>query len=400
MLKILQTQDFMRDPTQVLARFRAEGPLVSAKIPILGKVWLTTTQAATAHVLKNSSKFTTRKRDGMVVGMSWWMPRILTILSANMLSADEPEHTRLRSIVDKAFHRGAVINLQPRIESIANDLSAKLDLTNEPADLLTGFARPFPLAVICELLGLPKEDHANFMRWASGITTVRGIPSFFVGIYRLRPLVKYIENRIAKVQQGKAQEPGLIQSLVALRDEGDGLSDDELVAMIFLLLLAGHETTTHLISNSMLAFFQNPDQLALLKKEPGMIDLAVEECLRFTSPVQTAKPRYVQNDCMIEGMPVRAGELVLPFLAAANFDPTMFEAAETFDISRKPNRHIEFGTGIHFCLGHQLARHELKIALQTLLDDYQDLQLAVPESDVEWHSRFGLRSLKTLWVRG
>lgn len=169
--------------------------------------------------------------------------------------------------------------------------------------------------------------------------------------------------------------------------------------MVFLLLLAGHETTTHLLSGSVLAFLQNPEQLRLLTADWNRLDLAVEECLRFVSPVQTAKPRFVHADCEIEGIVLKQGSLVMPFLAAANFDPDVFVQPERFDISRKPNRHIEFGTGIHFCLGNQLARLEMKAGLHALFSRWPDLDLAVPDRDIAWNPRFGMRSLKQLPIR-
>ena len=193
---------------------------------------------------------------------------------------------------------------------------------------------------------------------------------------------------------------GLISALLEENAETDDpLSDDELVAMVFLLLLAGHETTTHLLSGSILTLLQHRDQLELLRSDWDRIDLAIEECLRFVSPVQTTKPRFVHRDVEVEGVTLRKGDLVMPFLVAANFDPVIFENPGRFDISRKPNHHMEFGTGVHFCLGHQLARLEMKRGLQIVLADWPNLQLAVEDSELVWNERFGLRSLNKLPVR-
>jgi len=381
----------------MLQQLRDEGPLVRTRIPILGKVWLTTTQAAAASVLKNSENFTVRKRDGRVVGMSWWMPRNLKLLASNMLASDDPDHKRLRSLVDQAFHRREMLSLTENMEKIADGLSVKLFSGASEADLIEGFARQFPLAVICELLGLPPQDRPKFMKWAQGLTRVSGIFSFLAVVWRLKPFTRYIEGQIARVRNEGGS--GLIRELVELQKAEKNISDDELVAMIFLLLLAGHETTTHLISGSMVALFQHPEQKQMLIENWSLLDLAVEEMLRFVSPVQSTKPRFVQNDCEIEGVKVSAGDVVLPFLAASNFDPEIFDRPETFDITRKPNRHMEFGSGVHFCLGHQLARLELKQALRTLLKDFPDLAPAVPVDRLEWNERFGLRSLKSLPVR-
>ncbi|MEM7068496.1 MAG: cytochrome P450 [Pseudomonadota bacterium] len=396
MFKSLQSQSFMRDPVPVLDEMRRKGPLVQARMPMIGKVWFTTTQAAAAQVLKDGERFTVTKKDGKPVGLSWWMPRSLKLLASNMLATDNPDHQRLRGLVDQAFHRREIMNLGEGIRHNAEALSVELLARNRTTDLISGFARPFPLAVICELLGLPQDDRPKFTQWASGLTRVTGMLSFLFIILKLKPFVGYIESRISLAPEDGGE--GLIKELVELKASGEDISNDELVAMVFLLLIAGHETTTHLISGGLLALFQHPEQLDRLKSDWSHLDLAVEEILRFVSPVMSTKPRFVREDCEIEGVSLPAGDVIMPLLIAANYDPDVFENPEKFDISRKPNRHMEFGSGMHFCLGHQLARLELKQALQTLLTDYPDLRLAIPEAEIEWNARFGLRSLKTLPV--
>jgi len=398
MLKKLQTQSFMRNPVPQLTEMRNTGSLVKVSIPILGKVWMTTTQAATAQVLKSSAHFGVRKGDGNVVGLSWWMPRSLKRLTSNMLTSDEPEHTRLRGLVDAAFHRHAVLDMEARISELADEFAQKLFSSRSEADLVMEFARPLPLAVICELLGLPQEDRPKFTKWAEGLTTVKGLFSFLRAIRRLKPLTDYIENRVAEERLNPTA--GLIAELVQDACEEEHLTDEELIAMVFLLLFAGHETTTHLISGGVLALLQDRDQLDFLRSDWSRLDLAVEEILRFVSPVQTTKPRYVKQDCEVEGIALQRGEIVMPFLVAANFDPAVFENPQVFDITRKPNRHVEFGTGMHFCLGHQLARFELKAALRALFETWPNLDLATSASELRWHERFGLRSLKRLPVSG
>lgn len=395
MLKQLQSQSYYRDPFPVIQSMRKSGSLVKTRIPILGKVWLTTTQSATAQILKNSAQFSVRKPDGKVAGLSWWMPTFIQRLANNMLSMDEPEHTRLRSIVDGAFQRRAIADMEAQIRSLSLAQSRLLEASREPVDLIKNYARPFPLAVICELLGLPKQDREQFMAWASGITTVKGLFSFLLALQKLKPMTRYIEMRIEEERREGGN--GLVHDLVSL--ESEELSNDELVSMIFLLLMAGHETTTHLISGGIYALLGNPEQLALLREDTDHIDLAVEELLRFVSPVQTTKPRYVRNDCNIDGVTLKKGDLIMPFLAAANFDPEIFDYPDKLDITRKPNRHMEFGSGPHFCLGNQLARLEMKVALQTLLLGDRTLELAVRSGNVKWSERFGLRALQSLPVR-
>jgi len=396
MLSKLQSQEFMRNPYGLISEMRAEAALVQTRIPIIGKVWLTTNQAAASYVLKNSNNFTVRKANGLVIGLQWWMPKFIRRMASNMLSSDEPDHKRLRSVVDKAFHRRAIMDLDTQVNALAQNYSNQLFNTNRTADMTRQFSRPFPLAVICELLGLPENDREQFMEWASAVTTVTGGFSFLLALNKLRPLMRYVDGQIAAARRDKRQ--GLIGELVKTQDDGDQLSDDELSAMVFLLLLAGHETTTHLISGSVLTLLQHPESLEVLKADWSKLDMVVEECLRFVSPVQSSKPRYVRSDCEVEGVKLKAGDVVMPLLVAANYDPEVFDNPDVFDISRKPNSHIEFGTGIHFCLGHQLARAELKAALRVLFTDYPDLTLAIPNKEIRWHKRFGLRSLVSLPV--
>ncbi|MDJ0613580.1 MAG: cytochrome P450 [Rhizobiaceae bacterium] len=385
----------MKNPAPMLAQFRDEGPFVKSKLPILGQVWFTTTQAAAVQVLKDHERFSVKKADGNVPGLSWWTPKLLTRLTSNMLSSDEPEHKRLRTIVDHAFQRRAVVDMEPLIHQLSTAQRYQLFADGATPDLVTGFARPFPLSVICELLGLPESDRGKFSEWASGITTVSGVLSFLLAIRKLRPLTGYIQDRI--VYEREHGGVGLVHELVS--DPDSDLTDDELMAMVFLLLLAGHETTTHLIAGGAFALFQNPEQLSLLQNNPDKVDIAVEELLRFVSPVQMTKPRFVREDCEIEGVRLQRGDLVMPLLVAANFDPAVFDQPERLDLSRKPNRHMEFGTGIHFCLGHQLARMEMKAALNVLFLGQDPISLAVGLEEIEWHNRPGLRSIKRLPVR-
>lgn len=392
MHKRLQSQTYLNDPLPFIREWQAQGPFIRSKIPILGKVWFTTNQAAAAAVLKNHDMFSVRKSDGKVVGTAWWMPRIVSRLTNNMLASDEPEHTRLRGVADHAFQRRAIGEMDAEIQAIADRFCRALPQTGQPFDLIETFARPFPLAVICQLLGLPDSDHAKFAQWAQGLTNVTGVVSFLFAINKLKPLTRYIENRIAlEREQGGF---GLIHEMVNGSEEA--LSDDELVATVFLILLAGHETTTHLISGGVYMLLKHPDQLALLRSNPELIDLAVEELLRFVSPVQMTKPRYVGEDCMVEGVRLSKGDLIMPLLVAANFDPVVIDNPERFDIRRRPNKHMQFGTGVHFCLGHQLARAEMKAALRTLLCGEISLKLNSPSDMPQWRERLGMRSLKAL----
>jgi cytochrome P450 len=390
------SQDYFRDPAAGIEKLRAVGPVVEVRFPIVGTVWMTTTQDLANQVLRDTKTFTLRK-DGAVAGMQWWMPKIVRTFSNNMLTTDEPGHTRLRSIVDEAFRRRAVLDMEPRILAIAGELADELFADGSPADLVDRYARKLPLSVICELLGLPLADRPKFSAWAGGLTRFTTAFGFLGVIPKILAMKRYMEEQLetARAKGGT----GLIAELVRVEKEGGRISRDEMVAMLFLLLFAGHETTTHLISGSVYELVRNPGLRDWLEGDWSRANLAVEEFLRFVSPVQFTKPRFVRNDVELGGVRLKKGEKVMPMLAAANFDPQANEHPEKLDLERKPNRHVAFGAGIHFCLGHQLARMEGKCALQALLQRWPKLELATQESRIRWRTRAGFRAIEQLPVR-
>jgi cytochrome P450 PksS len=324
------------------------------------------------------------------------MPRILRALANHMLSKDEPDHRRLRDIVDEAFRRRAVLEMEPRILAIADDLAGELFAEGSPADLVDRYARKLPLSVICELLGLPLADRSMFTAWASGFTRFTGTVGLISLIPNILAMRRYLEKQLEAVRKNGGT--GLIAELVRVEREGGQISRDEMVAMVFLLLFAGHETTTHLISGSVYELLRNPGLRDWLEEDWSRAGLAVEEFLRFISVVQFTKPRFIRKDIELGGVQLRKGEKIMPMLAAANFDPQANPRPEKLDLARKPNRHLAFGTGIHFCLGHQLARLEGICALQALFRRWPKLALAVDESRIKWRRRAGLRAIEHLPV--
>jgi cytochrome P450 len=390
------SQEYMRDPVAGIERLRRAGPVVEVKFPIIGKTWITTTHGLAARVLKDSETFTIRRKGGGPAGLQWWMPGFLRALANNMLATDEPQHTRLRSIVDEAFRRRAILAMEPRVQALADELADSLFAEGSPADLVERFARMLPLSVMCELLGLPMADRDKFMGWAGNISRLRGPISFGRLMIGLAAMKGYLEERlrIARAEGGE----GLIAELVRIEKQGGQISPQETVAMVFLLLGAGSETTTHLISGSALELLTNPDLRNWLEEDWCRANLAVEEFLRFVSPVQFSKPRFVRKDTELDGVRLKAGDKVMAMVAAANMDPEANERPERLDLERRPNRHLSFGTGIHFCLGHQLARIEGKCALQALFKRWPKLALAVEPSAIRWRQRPGLRSLVALPV--
>src|SRR5882672_284148 len=226
------SETFFRDPAIGIATLRAAGPVVATRFPIVGKVWVTTTYEATAQVLKDSATFTLRKEGGALAGLRWWMPKFVTTLTNNMLSSDEPDHTRLRGIVDEAFRRRAVLDMEPRIRAIADDLAGELFADGSPADLVGRYARTLPLSVICELLGLPAADRPKFIAWANSmahLTSSFGLLRMIGGLMKMR---RYLQERLRLTREQGGE--GLIAELVRVEKEGGRITSDEMVSMVFL----------------------------------------------------------------------------------------------------------------------------------------------------------------------
>ena len=392
------SQDYLRDPAAGIERLRQAGPVVEVKFPIIGRTWITTTSELSGRVLKDNETFTMRRAGGGgPAGLRWWVPGYLRTLAENMLAMDEPDHTRLRGIVDEAFRRRAIVAMEPRVMAIAAELANALFTDGNSADLVERYARTLPLAVICELLGLPAEDRPKFMAWAGSFSRFNSplsVLRLFAGIFAMK---RYLESRLRDARQEGGE--GLIAELVRVEKEGGRISGQEMVAMVFLLLGAGSETTTHLISGSVFELLKNEKLRDWLQEDWSRANLAVEEFLRFISPVQVSKPRFVRTDTELAGVQLKAGDKIMALVAAANMDPAANACPERLDPERRPNRHLSFGTGIHFCLGHQLARIEAKCALQALFTRWPELALAVDASEIRWRQRPGLRAIDRLPVQ-
>jgi cytochrome P450 len=317
------------------------------------------------------------------------------VRSNTVLTADPPEHTRMRLLVSKAFLPSAVEKLRPHIQEIADDLLAA---PREPGrlDVLTDFAYPLPVIVIAELLGVPTEDRAQFKRWSDDVVATLGgafdRPDLAErGTKSWQELSEYFRETIAE----RRREPrdDLVSVLVAAADQGDVLTEEQLVATCAVMLIAGNETTRNLIGNGMLALLRNPDQLERLWKDPSLVDSAIEELLRFAGPVQSTA-RVATEDVEIGGKAVEKGQLVITVMAAANRDPTHFPDPDKLDITRRRNHHVAFGYGVHSCLGQPLARLEARIAFATLARRISNPRLAIDE--VTWGHSFILRGVESL----
>jgi pimeloyl-[acyl-carrier protein] synthase len=313
-----------------------------------------------------------------------------------ILTADPPVHSRLRKLVSKAFTPRRVRELEPGIREIATELLSAATESSE-FEAMAALANPLPVIVIAELLGVSASDHAQFKQWSNDMISSFGQdmaagPSP-VGIAAKDELRRYLADAIKQRSANPADD--LISALIAARDESDALSEDELLAFVVLLLLAGNETTTNLIGNGLLALSRHPAQQQRLRDNREMIPQAIEEMLRYDPPVQMTL-RIPTATTNVGGTELAAGSLAFVLLAAANRDAAHFPHPENFDVGREPNEHVSFGEGIHFCLGAPLARLEGAIAIESMLEKFPRLQLANPSAKLEYRGSMALRGLSEL----
>jgi cytochrome P450 len=396
----LNTAELRADPYAVYARLRREAPVALGHAPFMGDLWLVTQYADVVAVLKDA-RFSSNMASANSPAdqrRQRWMPRLFRLMQDSMVLTDDPVHQRLRSLVHLAFTPKRVERLAARVDAIVQELLDGL-ARRGTVDLIADFALPLPLTVISDMMGVDERDRLKFRGWMAGFleAPAGGPMQLIAGLPRGFQLMRFFQEQIRR----RRAEPrdDLISALVAAEQAGDRLSEDELLSMIFLLLLAGHETTVNLIGNGMQALLAWPDQYARLHAEPALIDTAVEELLRFTNPVEHGTPRIALADVEVHGVPLPRGSKVLAMLSSANRDETVFERADTLDVGRQPNRHVAFGLGIHYCLGAPLARMEGKAAIAGLARRFPNMQLAVPADQLRWRSTVGVRGLKALPVK-
>jgi cytochrome P450 len=395
----MQAPAFRADPYPFYARMRRETPVFKTHIPGFGRdAFVVTRYDDIVAALKNPALSSDMMRGRSVGGWGRWVPRAFRILAKTMVTMDDPDHARLRNLVHKGFTPSMVDRMAGRVQEIADELLAKLE-GKDTVDLLHDFALPLPMIVISEMLGVPENQRAKFRRFM--LHLLDGPPPslwrLISGMRNNIRMISYLDGLINL--RRKEPDSGLITALVAAETSGDRLTQDELVGMVFLLLLAGHETTVNLLGNGVLALMDDRAQLDKLRAHPNLIKTAIEELLRYTNPVQHSIIRTVTADLEIGGMKVAAGDRVVLMLAAGNRDEDTFPNAESLDVAREPNRHLGFGLGIHFCLGAPLARMEGSIALNALLRKYPDITLAIPRDKVKWRPNSLLRGLAELPVR-
>jgi cytochrome P450 len=386
--------DYFADPHSVHARLRAQRPVTPVVLPGGTGAWLITGYAEARAALADPR---------LSKHMPGWHPEpdsIIASLDQHMLNSDPPDHERLRKLVNKAFTARRVERLRPRITAITarllEDMPAHGGRKVQPeVDLLASFAFPLPITVICELLGIPVGDRDDFRAWSATIVSNAVAPEVFQA--HATAMVRYFMALLA----AKRREPGddLLSALIAARDEEDSLSENELVSMAFLLLVAGHETTVNLIASGVLALLLNPAELARLLAEPALINGAVEELLRYVSPVNHTTFRCAAEPVEIGGVRISRCDPVLIALSGANRDPARFGDPDRLDLGRDSAGHLAFGHGIHYCLGAPLARLEAEIAISALLTRFGSISLAVPAASLRWRPSTLIHGLESLPVR-
>ncbi len=387
--------DMLADPYPYYARLRSFAPVLRA-----GQVngWVVTRYADVMTVFR-SPLASSERTEAVMRSVDPEFHDVLTKRAGSMLNADPPRHTRLRSLVNKAFTPRTVEALEPFIQSFV-DKVIDAALARGRMDVIADLAYPLPATVIAEMLGVPQEDRDRFKHWSDETTAISGNlmsnlrpETFRRAMVAMDELREFFRGIIA--QRRAEPRDDLITALVRARDEGDRLNDEELLANLVTLLNAGHETTTNLIGNGTLALLRHPDQLERLRHDPSLVASAVEELLRYDSPVQFTS-RVLKGDVDLGGQRLKAGDTALLLLGSANRDPEQFADPDRLDVGRPDNKHLAFGLGAHFCLGAPLARLEGRIVFETLARRLPDLRLE--GRPPEHRDNFNLRGLKHLDV--
>ena len=384
--------EMAQDPYPTYARLRGHDPVHRSR---LMDAWVFSRFADVDAILRDHRHFSSDPRKRVASGRRASLPNVE---EPSMLFLDPPDHTRLRALVNKAFTPRAVAALEPHIRELMTTL---LDAVDDPSgfDLMEAVAKPLPVIVIAEMLGIPSEDRAQFAVWSDQRARILEPTLSPDEREAAESAMRALDEYLVPIISDRKADPrdDIISALAQAEEEGDRLTEREVLIMLRLLLVAGNETTTNLIGNGMLALLRHPDQMAALREDPGLIPSAVEELLRFDSPVQVDM-RSVLDDCEVNGFRVRRGESVVTLLGAANRDPDRFEAPDSLDVRRGDHNHLSFGRGIHHCLGAPLARLEGRVVLEALIERFGSMRLI--EDRPAFRSSVVLRGLLALPVGG
>ena len=398
----LYSHEFRATTHETYARMRAESPVhlqpgLDGETPI----WFVTRYDDVVALLTDNERFvldpTLALTPEELAALRHGGPEPDQRVNENLLSKDGADHRRLRRLVTKAFTPRMVEQLRPRIQEIADGLIDRV-ADRGSMELVDDFAFPLPITVIAELLGIPVEDQRRFREWSNSFVLPALTPELQEQLARhTDEFVAYLDDLFARRRAEPTED--LVTALVQAEDAGDHLSENELYSMVVLLIVAGHETTVSLITNATLALLSNPDQIAELRADPSLMPEAVEELLRYDSPVERTIARLVAADGELGGRVLRRGDFIIAVVGSANRDDAQFPDADSLDVRREAaGKHVGFGRGPHYCLGAPLARLETEIALETLFRRLPNLRLAIADDDLYWRPIPIFRSLASLPV--
>ncbi|MFC5723822.1 cytochrome P450 [Streptomyces gamaensis] len=400
----------LTDPFTGYGALREQGPVVRGRFLDDTPVWFVTRFEDVRQVLRdqrfaNNQSFARGSSDGesptaRTMKMLGMPDHLQKYLDGSILNMDAPDHTRIRRLVSRAFTARKITNLRPRVEEIADDLLTRLPEYAEDGavDLISHFAYPLPITVICELVGIAEEDRPRWREW--GAELIRMEPNRFGTMFA--EMIDHIHELIRE-RRGALTDDLLSELIRAQDDDGSRLSDVEMVTLVLTVVLAGHETTAHLIANGTAALLTHPDQLRLLKSDPALLPRAVHELMRWCGPVQMTQLRFATEDVELAGTRIREGDTVMLILVSANHDPRHYTDPARLDLTRHPaghaENHVGFGHGMHYCLGATLARQEGEVAFGKLLAHYPDVSLAVRPEELRRVPRPGNWRLASLPLR-
>jgi cytochrome P450 PksS len=393
---------FKADPYRASALLRAELPVARVSLPGVPDDAFLVTRYEDAVAVLRDERFVKNVRSarGTADLRLAWMPKALQPLANTMLDRDGDDHRRLRSMVRDTFTPRYVASLEPRAQEIADELLGRMAAAGK-ADLVADYALLLPLTMISEILGVAERDRLRFRRWfnsllaasTSGQTSLRVL----LKLPDILAMMRFLRRLVAERRQRPRDD--LVSQLAGAGEDGDRLTDDEMLSMVALLLLAGYETTVNLIATGTLLLLTHPDQLGRLRQDPGLVGTAVEELLRLGSPIDVATERYARETVEVAGVTVPRGSLVLVGIVSANTDGERFPDPERLDLARGDNHHVAFGLGPHYCLGAPLARLEGRVAIGSLIRRFPDLRLDMAPEQLRWRASVSLRGLVSLPVR-
>jgi cytochrome P450 len=398
--KLLFSDEILQDPYPTYARLHEEGPLHYVQVGGKWAVWSIFSYAECSSIAKDprlSAKRAQQMLLSLPISRQSEFKELARMLGLWLIFMDPPEHTRLRKLLNKGFSPAAIEGLRPQVESIVDGMLKPLTRGAE-IDLMREFANPMPVRIILEMLGIPQELRDTFVEWSRAIAVFRGSPDRTVEQAHaaqdaLVELTDFFRKTVAERRRNKGND--LISLLIDIEEEGEVLTEEELYAQCIALLFAGHETTRNLIGNGMYTLLRHPEETAELRENPEMIRTAVEEILRYESPVQFTA-RVLKEDIEVCGQRIPRKWTMLCMLGAANRDPKKFKDPNQLNLKRLNNEHLAFSAGPHSCIGAQLARLEGQIALLNLVQRFPQMKLAGPRP--QWASTFGFRGLQSLPV--